>query len=551
MIAGVGIDVIHSERDRVEMQNTLDRAVLAAADLRQERDPESVVRDYFQKAGLLEHLNSVTVNVDQFERRVSADAALDTQTQFMRMTGVDRLTSNARSTAVERVPNVEISLVLDISGSMGINDRVSLMKTAAKEFTSKVLERNADTVSGETNEHLTSVSVVPFSGQTNPGSTMFEYLGGVRFGGVSDEHETNYFPEWQQDISNIVFRFDTNGDSEIDYSVKIEGYPDNDVEMFNKDDLDTYYQYAIQYIYEVNPSLEGTDQMVGATIKGGKEPTSYFSTQEEGMGDPTSDEGPTKFNNVDMTIQFNDFYNGIVPNNVSSCIEMTDEDFMSTGLPTGTDEQTPYFVNWDYDAVTQDWGWCPEDSMAIQYAQNNETLLHDFIDNLRLHDGTGTNYGMKYALALLDPSTQPAFAHLADNGEVPTENQNRPLSWDGEESSKYIVLMTDGRTSTQIRPAETLDVENSDIELTGRPAEDAVVDSSSQSNLEMFLYQCSLAKDTGVTIYTVALETSEIATSEVKNCASSPSHFFEVTGDEVIETFVSIASFIQKLRLIE
>ena len=67
----------------------------------------------------------------------------------------------------------------------------------------------------------------------------------------------------------------------------------------------------------------------------------------------------------------------------------------------------------------------------------------------------------------------------------------------------------------------------------------------------MFLYQCELAKTMGVTIYTVALETSDTASAEVKKCASSPSHFFEVAGTEVIETFVSIASSIQKLRLIE
>jgi len=551
IVGGIGIDLMRFERERTKLQYTLDRSVLAAADLEQPLDPEGVVRDYFQKAGLLQNLSIVNVSGDQFHRQVSGNVSAEVETLFMHMTGLDMLSANVRATAVERIPNVEISLVLDISGSMKTNDRVSLMKSAAKQFTSTVLARNSDAETGAMNSYQTSLNVIPFSGQTNPGSTMFEYMGGVRSGGVSPYEETNHFPEWQQDISNVVFRFDTDGDTFPDYSVKIEGYPDNDVEMFNKDDLDTYFKYAIEYIYEANSTLVGTEAMVGATIKGGKQPTNYYSTQEEGLGDPAYDDGPIKFNNVDMTIDFFDFYNGIVPNNVSSCIEMTSADFQSTGMPTGSDEQTPYFANWDYDEVTQDWGWCPEDSMSIQYAQKDETALHGFIDNLRLHDGTGTNFGMKYALATLDPDTQPAFAHLSANGEVPAEFQNRPLSWNAETSSKYIVLMTDGRTSTQVRPAEILDTQNSDTELTMRPAEDSVVETSSWSNLQMFHQQCMLAKSMGVTIYTVALETSDIAAEDVRECASSPSHFFEVTGTEVIDTFVAIASSIQKLRLIE
>ena len=552
LVGGIGVDLMRFERDRTKLQYTLDNAVLAAADIEQPLDPSAVVHDYFNKAGLLQYLTSVSVTGDKFHRQVSATVSADVPTQFMHMTGKDILTASVKSVAYERIPNIEISLVLDISGSMKTNGRVDLMKLAAKSFTSKVLARNTDADTGEANAYQTSVSVVPFSGQTNPGNTMFEYLGGVRFGGVSTTEETNYFPTWGQDISNIVFRFDRNGDGEIDYSVKIEGYPDNDVEMFDKDDLDTYFNYAVQYIQSVDPLITaGMDSMVGASIKGGRLPTNYYSTEEEGLGDPTEDDGPTKFNNVDRTIQFGDFYSGIVPNDTSSCLEMTYNDFLSSGLPTGSNEQVPYFVNWDFDEATQDWGWCPEDSMAVQYAQKDEDALNNYIDNLRLFDGTGTNYGMKYALALLDPNTQPAFAHLSAVGEVPSEFQNRPLTWNADVSSKYIVLMTDGRTGTQIRPTATLDLDNSDTELTDRPAEDSVTDSSRWTNRQMFLYQCELAKSKGVTIFAVALETSDVAAAEVESCASSPSHFFEVTGAEVIDTFVSIASSIQKLRLIE
>jgi Flp pilus assembly protein TadG len=564
MVGGIGVDLMRFERDRTNLQYTLDRAVLAAADLEQPLEPTAVVNDYFAKAGLLQYLTSVHVTGDKFHRKVSGSVSMDIQTQFMRMTGTEILTAVVSAAAIEQVPNVEISLVLDISGSMKTNDRVTLMKTAAKSFTSTALARNTDSETGTSSPFQTSVSVVPFSGQTNPGATMFEYLGGERIGTTT---ASNYFPEWQQDTSNVTFRFDLSGgpdggpDGIIDYSVKIEGFPDNDVEMFNKDDLDTYYKYAIEYIAQVSTEITLTDSgmvdsgMVGATIKGGQQPTSFYNMEEDYLGDDIlgnpDETGPAEFNNVDLTIDFFEFYNSLVPNNISSCLEMTYQDFMSTGLPTGSIEQVPYFVNWDYDEATQDWGWCPEDSMSIQYAQNDVDALTTFIDNLRLFDGTGTNYGMKYALALLDPNTQPAFAHLAANGEVPSEFQNRPLAWDTGDTSKYIVLLTDGRTGIQIRPTDTLDPDNTDTELTDRPASESTTESSSWTNLQMFHHQCELAKSMGVTIYTVALETSYLASAEVKQCASSPSHFFEVTGTEIIETFVSIASSIQKLRLYE
>lgn len=543
IVGGIGVDLMRYERDRVRLQAALDNAVLAASSMNQPLEPEGVVRDYLNVSGLLSYLTGVTVEEDTFQRQVSATAQGSIVTQFMRMTGVDSLPMNLGATAIENEPATEISLVLDVSGSMSLNGRVEIMQTAANEFVTASLSRNVDPETGDSGPYQTSINVIPFAGQANPGEAMFEYLGGERFGTTTSE---DYFPEWGQDTSNIVFWFDTTGDGKIDYSVKIEGYPDDDVELFNKDDLDTYYLYAQDYIVRLNPSLEGHLSMLGATIKGGLEPTSFYSM----VGDELVD-GPTNYNKVDLEIPFAEFYAGLLPNNVASCLEMTYEDFLSTGLPGGSIDQVPYFVNWDYDEVTQNWGWCPDDTMSIQYAQDDATSLHSFIDNLRLYDGTGTNFGMKYALALLDPDTQPAFEYLSSTGEVPEQFSNRPLQWDAADSSKFIVLMTDGRTSAQVRPSDTLTEENSTTELTARPLTDTTLESGQASNLSMFLQQCKLAKDRGVIVYTVAVDVAGSAVDEIGECASSVGHFFEVTTEELADAFVSIASSIQHLRLIQ
>ncbi len=543
-MTGIAVDFMNYERDRVKLQWALDNAVLAAANLEQVLPPADVVNAHLAAQGLDEYQKNIGVEESYLDRTVSASIGTEFETHFMRLSGVESLSLGVASAANEAAPHTEISMVLDISGSMGNNNRVELMQAAAKAFITKSLSRNEDPTTGVKSDKQTSISIIPFAGQTNPGSTMFEYLGGERFGTTT---EANHFREWEQDVSNVVFWFDTSGGDEPNFSAKIEGYPSHDVELFNKDDVDTYHHYVKEFIISKTPALPEKARMLGASIKGGKQTTTFFSIAGEEIT------GSTKFNNVDLEFQFSEFYAYVetIPNNVSSCLEMTYSDFMNSNLPSGSIEQVPYFVNWDYDETTQNWGWCPDDEMSIRYAQNNEGILHNFIDNLRLFDGTGTNYSLKYALALLDPAARDAFAHLSAAGEIPAEFADRPLDWDEEDSSKYIVIMTDGRTSPQVRPTNDVEIENGLTELIERPAEDTTITSSQVTNLQLFKQQCELAKANNVVIYAVAFETSDTAAAEIKACASSPSHYYEVTGEEIIDSFVSIAGSIQKLRLIQ
>ncbi|SEO35965.1 Flp pilus assembly protein TadG [Salinihabitans flavidus] len=168
MVGGLGIDLMRSEMRRTDLQNTLDRAILAAADLDQDRDPELVVRSYFDATGLTDYLGSVTVDDGLNYRTVSADASMTMNTHFMKLAGVDTLTVPARGTAEERIANVEISLVLDISGSMAGNSRITNLRAAAKEFVDAVIRPET--------EDLISLSIVPYTAQVNAGPLIFNEL---------------------------------------------------------------------------------------------------------------------------------------------------------------------------------------------------------------------------------------------------------------------------------------------------------------------------------------------------------------------------------------
>jgi hypothetical protein len=60
---------------------------------------------------------------------------------------------------------------------------------------------------------------------------------------------------------------------------------------------------------------------------------------------------------------------------------------------------------------------------------------------------------------------------------------------------------------------------------------------------------CAAAHAQGVVIYTVAFEAPAGGQSALQDCASSPSHYFDVNGTDISSAFSAIASDIRALKL--
>jgi Flp pilus assembly protein TadG len=162
MIGGVAIDLMRYEKIRTTLQNTLDRCTLMAASLKQNLDPQAVVTDCVSKAGLTSQLSGVTAVQSGNNREVRSTGLADTKPLFLHMVGIDNLDAGGVSSAQQGVGNVELSLVLDVSGSMNIPaTKIASLKTNASEFVETVL-------AGDT-FHKVSISLVPFNGQVNLG----------------------------------------------------------------------------------------------------------------------------------------------------------------------------------------------------------------------------------------------------------------------------------------------------------------------------------------------------------------------------------------------
>lgn len=428
LVGGIGVDLMHNEMERTRLQNTLDRAVLAAADLDQTLTPEDVVRDYFDKAGMSDYLSDVTVNQGINYRTVSATASTVSATQFMRLVGVDELKVPAAGTAEERISKVEVSLVLDISGSMGRNSRMSNLQDAAKTFVDKLVR--------DETEDLISISVIPYSEHVNVGRDLYEAI-------PNKNHRHNY----------------------------------------------------------------------------------------------------------------------------SHCLEIPDDNFEDTTLRSWTDYDQMQHFQWysSNNLYTVSNTTCPRRSYeGITPFSQNATELKDKIDSLQPRAQTSIFLGVKWAAALLDPSTRSIISTMADRGQVDSKFRGRPSEYTDTETLKTIVVMTDGRNTDSYRIADWAYANSSHYAhwatynfwayLNG------YVSSWNHSqfyslkynstNGDLFTSQiCKAARDQGIVIWGVGLEVDDHGAGVLKDCASSPSHFFRVEGVEISEAFTAIATQINQLRL--
>ncbi|HGG64253.1 MAG TPA: hypothetical protein ENK34_06720 [Rhodobacteraceae bacterium] len=193
MIGGLAVDVMRAEYQRTEIQYTADRCALSASGLSQQLPAEDVVADCFQKSGL-GWLNP-TVIVDQTQNSKKVTILLPDPTiktlflsvdwsKVFKVGGgspVEYLKTPAVAAAIDGVQKVEVSLVLDVSGSMGNSSasgrtKIEDLQIAAKQFVDALLL-------DAPHEDTYSISIVPYSIQVNAGEDLLRNMN------VSAEHD--------------------------------------------------------------------------------------------------------------------------------------------------------------------------------------------------------------------------------------------------------------------------------------------------------------------------------------------------------------------------
>lgn len=218
LIGGLAVDMMRYEVVRVRLQSTLDRAVLAAASINQTLEPAAVVADYFTKAGLNEFLETpVVVDEGLNFRVVEATASAEVPMIFLDMfnpvfpsilNGLESMDAVTTGAATESVEDIEISLVLDISTSMGPEystgdeAKIDQLKEAAKAFV-EIVYNNDDY------EDI-SISIVPYSTQV----------------GVGEEILSQYNVSWYHNFSACIdFNYDDFNATQISQTQRFHQTP--------------------------------------------------------------------------------------------------------------------------------------------------------------------------------------------------------------------------------------------------------------------------------------------------------------------------------------
>lgn len=182
---GMAVDFMRHETHRAELQDALDRGVLAAAAFSQTLEAEETVRGYLKSTTFVkdDYTLDVQTATTTGSRTITATATYPVDTFFLKIIGINQLDIAAKGVAVEGASKIEISLVLDISTSMAIEDvtftesgvqivetRLENLKSSASGFIDSVFSAN--------NGGDVTVSLIPFGGQVNVGPVAFNYLNG-------------------------------------------------------------------------------------------------------------------------------------------------------------------------------------------------------------------------------------------------------------------------------------------------------------------------------------------------------------------------------------
>lgn len=168
---GMGVDFMRHESERSMLQSALDRGVLAAASYEVEDedvDIEQRVISYVHSSKFLKNRNpellvasDITIN----SRQVAATGSYAINTFFLKIIGITTLTVSASSAAKITRGEIEISLILDNSGSMD-GAKMQNLKDAANDFIDLML--NEETID------YTTISLIPFAAQVNAGPILAE-----------------------------------------------------------------------------------------------------------------------------------------------------------------------------------------------------------------------------------------------------------------------------------------------------------------------------------------------------------------------------------------
>jgi Flp pilus assembly protein TadG len=539
LLTGVALDLMRFEERRTTLQNTIDRASLAAADLQQTLPPKEVVKDYFRKAGLTPPTDS-QIQVFQSShgdsRRVSVGVSESMPTWFMKMVGIETLSTPAVSTAEESVGKIEISLILDVSGSMA-GSRINNLIPAAKSFVDQIFDSAED--------DKVSISIIPYSTQVSLSDKLISYFN------VTTEQTVSNCIEFEPSMGDFTTTAVSFGSNPGDRKYQRNG------------NFDPFYRASPPYLRNCDPAA---DREI-LPFSSDRTALKTFIGNLQAQGNTSIDLG-MKWGAALLDPSMQDVVSNMVSSgDLSSVVDgrpfsyddgqvlkiivlMTDGENTTeyklrnasnsdTSNPNGYNGSfaSPIYRNTYYAAnnYTLNQYSLYDSSTNKYYAyETSQWLSHPWGDGK--HPVTTCSGSGKYKTC--------TTSDVNDTGYDGVHPKSVQLTWTQVWERMSIYYVADnliynayGSTTTrnQWRPAAVTN-----------PKVDTYVDGAKDAQT---LSLCTAAKNHDVRIYTIAFEAPYGGQQLLSSCASSDASHYEVEGLDIQDAFSGIVQSINKLRL--
>ncbi len=514
IVTGLGLDLMRTETTRNRLQATLDRAVLAAASATQPRDPEQVVHDYFAAAGLEDHLQEVVVSEDFGLRSVSATASAEVPASFLKLIGISSFETTSSATAREHIAKLEISMVLDVSGSMGWGNKLQELKEAGSDFVETVFEAS--------DSGGTTISIVPFSSQVNVGESLLSYFN------VTDEHDFSHCVTFES------ADFETTA---ID--------PDALLQRAGHFDPWSSYWYGTDPNYFVCRTEPGTEitafsddpqelvDAIDALTADGNTSAEIGMKWGAALLDPS----------VQPVVQ-NMIADGLVDAAYDGRPVSHDDDKTLKVLVLMTDGEntTEYVLKDEFSDGPSDVWYDPDTGRFSIWGNTSSSGNNGWGNGDQCAPGNSSDHNNAENAGDDDPCEDWAY-FWPHNGKW----KDTPYGGDNAYQLSYPELWALASVSGHAYMRYQMHYRASDY-YDWLDVYDSVSARTKDDRLEAI---CTAAKDAGILVFTIGFEVGNRTAALLSDCATSPSHFFRVEGLDIADAFQSIASSISVLRLTE
>ncbi|MCB1429433.1 MAG: TadE/TadG family protein [Halioglobus sp.] len=577
--ASLALDYSNMSRERNMVQHSLDAAALATAKQMASGTTgaalEQYARDFFD-ANLPSSIAAnridldVTVKTEMVpnedgemvqQKTLGLDAKLDYDTFIATVMGQDQIEIGIASQVAMGNMTVEVALVIDNSGSMGSNSRMTLAKSTAKDLIETVY--NAASFSNKPDP--VKFSLVPFAASVNIGTNNQNQTWMDRNGWSPIHHENLNWNEY--DTPNTVRSNRTGWQERINGSWKWRTRHD---------------VYAL-----MGASWQGCVEM---------RPWPYNTTDDIALLSNTSGYNRVRNNSSD-DLKKQLFVPMFAPSEPYRYYTYKDyRGYMRTGY-----DWYSYGYNYTYDWKRSNNVTFESDASNRQANQNSRQNWIFRYQNNSLwsgvtRDGQGPNYGCT-TNALTDltknqTTIENAVDAMQPNGNTniqegvawgwrtlsPTEPFTEGRAYDDAENRKYMIVLTDGNNtySTTSNPNGTyygawgygkhgrIDEGLSNSDLAGTPYVGQNLNSYEKKMNAHTVQTCNNAKAAGVTVFTIAFDVRDgSSVKEMLNaCAgsgvvdgepvlSSGNFYFDVNGAGIQDAMASIASQISDMRIMK